>query len=83
MLSCKETAMLASRGLVEKLPFRKRMAIRLHLFLCSACRETRRQMEFLQGLFSKYGRGDLSIQMEPRLRLSDDARQRIQRTLKD
>ena len=44
MLSCKETPQLVSRSLDARLSWSQRMAVRLHLLMCGACRRFVEQM---------------------------------------
>lgn len=65
MLDCKDTSALVSRSLDEQLPWRQRMAVRLHLLMCGACRHFAAQMSFLRRAARRYpgagnGRDDAS-----------------------
>ena len=42
--SCREAVRLASLAIDGPLPFNSRLALRLHLMICSACRAYRRQI---------------------------------------
>ena len=53
MLSCKETSELVSRSLDERLSWSQRMAVRLHLLMCGACRRFVEQM----GVIRRAARG--------------------------
>lgn len=48
MLSCKETSRLLSQGEDRRLGFGERVALRLHLAICDACRNARAQFRFLR-----------------------------------
>ncbi len=50
MISCKEAAELMSQQFDEPLPFRKRMALRLHVLMCSLCRLFARQLAMIRHL---------------------------------
>jgi predicted anti-sigma-YlaC factor YlaD len=54
MLSCKETSELVSRSLDERLSWSQRMAVRLHLLMCGACRRFVEQMGFLRRAARRY-----------------------------
>lgn len=56
MLSCKEVSRLMSDSLEKQLPLSKRMGIRMHLMMCSACRTARKQMRFVRQLLTGYDR---------------------------
>jgi hypothetical protein len=47
-LSCKETSRLVSHGLDERLPLARRIAVRVHLAICTGCTNFRDQMLFLR-----------------------------------
>jgi hypothetical protein len=48
MISCEEASRLISESFDRTLPFRLRLALRVHLFFCRACRRFRRQLFFVQ-----------------------------------
>ncbi len=82
MLSCKETSRLISLGLDRKFPWRRRLAIRLHLLMCSACRAYRRQLESLHRLTVERFRKGRSLTVASLRRLSEKARERINSALR-
>jgi predicted anti-sigma-YlaC factor YlaD len=47
-LTCKEASRLVSRGLDQRLPLHRRMALRLHLAICTGCANFSKQMAFLR-----------------------------------
>jgi hypothetical protein len=56
-ITCKEATRLMSLGLDSDLGFADRVALRLHLALCSACNVMRSQFEFMRRALSTYSRG--------------------------
>jgi hypothetical protein len=48
MLSCKEATQLVSQGLDRRLGLAQRVALRLHLAICSGCTNFRKQAVFLR-----------------------------------
>jgi hypothetical protein len=54
MLNCKEASRLMSRRLDEPLPLGRRLALRLHLLLCDACRHFDRQTVLLREAMRRY-----------------------------
>lgn len=48
MLNCKEATALMSQGLDRHLGRGERLRLRLHLMMCSACTNYRRQMNVLR-----------------------------------
>ncbi|MBM4220683.1 MAG: zf-HC2 domain-containing protein [Gammaproteobacteria bacterium] len=57
MLSCKDTSELVSRSLDEELSWRQRIAVRLHLLICGACRRFVAQMGFIRRAARRYPGG--------------------------
>ena len=47
MLSCKQVSLLLSRACDERLPWRIRLAVRLHLLYCRGCRRFEKHLQFL------------------------------------
>jgi hypothetical protein len=48
MLSCKETTRLLSQAADRELGFGERVALRVHLAICSGCRNVGAQFRFLR-----------------------------------
>jgi hypothetical protein len=53
MLSCKETTRLLSQGEDRELAFGERLALRVHLAICSGCRNVSAQFHFLRAAVAK------------------------------
>ena len=49
--TCRETTLLASRAMDERLPLSNRMALRLHLAICENCARFNRQLQEMRRLF--------------------------------
>lgn len=79
MLNCKQASALMSRAMDAKLPFGKRMALKLHLFICDGCTNFSSQMSFLR----KAARNSVKCLHCEELHLSAEARQRIARAVKN
>lgn len=47
MLNCKQATLLMSQGMDRKLGSLQRVGLRLHLTMCSGCRNFNKQMVFL------------------------------------
>ena len=81
MLSCKQTAELLSRGLDEHLPLTQRMALRIHMLMCRACRQYEKQLHFIRRAARRLSQatehGDQAATP-----LSPEARERIRYALK-
>ena len=82
MLSCKEAARLISDRLDRELPLGRRIALRLHLAMCSACRRYRNQVESLNRLYSRRAKRELSRVDFDSQSLSAEARERINSSLR-
>lgn len=78
MLTCKEVSILVSESLEHNLPLRRRMAVRMHLMMCSMCRTYRNQMLQLRVILKSAAKPDAPVEQV----LPDDARQRIKQVLK-
>jgi putative zinc finger protein len=48
MLSCKEATKLVSQGMDRRLPFGRRVQLRVHLAICDGCTNFKSQVEFLR-----------------------------------
>jgi hypothetical protein len=84
MAKCKDIALLLTQSLDETLPFRKRMAVRIHLFICQECKTLRKHLFFLKEAASKLGLD--SIPPIPRQRestLSPEFRAQLQSSIAD
>jgi hypothetical protein len=79
MLSCKEVSLLVSRSCDTKLTWRERLAVRLHLLVCVACRRFTEQMRFLRRASRAFAERQRDAASGG---LSTDARDRIRRTLR-
>lgn len=58
MLNCKQAAALMSQGMDKELGLMQRMSLRMHLMMCSGCRNFNRQMAFLRAGCRKFTRQD-------------------------
>ncbi len=76
--NCREAARLQSEALDHKLPFRKRLGLRIHLILCKWCCRYGKQVRFLRDAAREHP--DKVSEPAPE-KLSDEARERIKRKL--
>lgn len=74
IVTCKETSMLASRAMDERLPFGDRLALRMHLAICENCARFNRQLQEMRRLFQAETGADEAIAPG----LTPEARQRIE-----
>jgi hypothetical protein len=58
MLSCKEATELMSQEQDRPLSLAERLGLRLHMLICSACSNYRRQMSVLRAACRRFGGGD-------------------------
>lgn len=48
MLNCKQATILMTQGMDKKLGVGQKISLRIHLMMCSGCRNFKLQMEFLR-----------------------------------
>ncbi len=58
MLSCREATELMSQEQDRRLGFSERIGLRLHVLICTACSNYRRQMSFLRQACRRFGSGE-------------------------
>ncbi len=57
MLNCKQATELMSRRMDRTLSLKNRISLRIHLMMCSGCRNFNKQMQFLRQASRKISRG--------------------------
>lgn len=77
--NCAEMSRLASAALEEPLPWRLRLKVRLHFFICVWCR---RYARHLQWLHTHAHQADESVTQSVRHSLPQEAKSRIVRRLR-
>ena len=82
MRSCKEISILISESLDRQLPLHQRIAIRIHLLMCTFCSRYRQQVLFLRDLMNHLVMGLEDEAPYPSAPLSQDVRDRIKHALK-
>ncbi len=82
MISCRETARLLSESTVQRLPFRRRLALRFHLTMCDLCRRSARQLRAIEESVRRFGTMAADDKMAFLGSLSPEARDRIKGALK-
>ena len=83
MFNCKQAAEAISLSLDAKLTWRKRLYLRLHLWLCPMCQRFRSQVELLHRAFGRWAQSHQEVQSIPDAGLSEAARERIKQTLRN
>ena len=79
MLSCKETAELASKSLDTKLTMRQKIGLRLHLMMCKLCSNYTKRLKFVHRTMGSEEQNETLNQCEESL--STSARERIRQKL--
>jgi predicted anti-sigma-YlaC factor YlaD len=54
MMNCNQTTRLASDSLERRLTLRERLALRIHVTMCSGCRNFMNQMHTIRNLAKAY-----------------------------
>ena len=72
MLNCRDTAQLVSESMDHRLPWQRRLQVRIHLFMCDNCARYKKQLRLLRQIFKK--------QAEPQ---ADDSSPILNETVKD
>ncbi|WNV02998.1 hypothetical protein RP726_10990 [Candidatus Methylospira mobilis] len=78
MLTCKEAGYLLSQGMDQRLTRMKRIELRIHLWLCSACSNFEKQLKFLRKAVNRLD----DRHQSGHAGLSDEARERIKKTVR-
>lgn len=81
MLNCKQASHLVSQAIDQKLPLGRRLSLRFHLMMCSACRAYRRQLQFMNAVANRILRSEPK-QAEDAM-LSPEARERLIELVRD
>ncbi|HCN72989.1 MAG: hypothetical protein CML16_13535 [Pusillimonas sp.] len=64
MLNCREATQLLSESLDRELPLADRVSLKIHVMMCSGCRNFGRQMSVLRAASDQYANGDAPIPQE-------------------
>lgn len=78
MLNCKQASELMSQAMDTKLPLGKKMSLKMHVLMCCGCSNFMNQISFLRKAARHFGTCNHCESM----RLSDEAKKRIQEALK-
>ena len=79
ILSCKEVSLLLSRSCDQRLTWRERLAVRLHLLYCQGCARLKQQLKFLRAAGQRLAQQEA---MPDGPLLSHPARSRIRAALR-
>lgn len=82
-IHCKEAARIMSDMTERHISLKKRVLLRLHLSICIACTNYKKQLKILRKIFTLYKKeDDITCYSSTNVRLSPDARQRIKAILR-
>ena len=79
MLTCKDSSKLISKSLDQPLVFKERINLRLHLLICSACRQFERQMNLIHRIARDFLNGRNQDEIMP---MPVETRERIRNNLR-
>ncbi len=80
MLNCKQATELVSQSLDQRLPWSKRVQLKLHLMMCKYCMRFLKQMRAIQTIIKS---SQESIESDASIKLSDSAKAELSERLKD
>lgn len=83
MLRCREVSKLVSESMERRLPFRQRMELIMHLFLCRLCAGFARQTRLLRRAARQEPERLIGDASSPEVTLTPDARARIKAALRN
>ncbi len=83
MLRCKEATQLISRSMDTSLPVVERIRLRLHLFICELCARYRRQLLLIRETLRRLDAARERPERRAGETLSEDARERIRKSLQN
>jgi len=82
MLSCEEVCNLVSASQDDKLSWRKRFRVKIHLIMCKACQRMSRQMKLLRAAARNYQSTNDEELLLYQEKLSEEASARIRGQLR-
>ncbi len=83
MPNCKEMAFLLSEGLDHRLPLIKRLLLKIHLMMCKACKNYKRQMFALRILSRVYFKSLERFSKTPSDSLSEISKKKMKARLRE
>lgn len=78
MLTCKQASQLISQSLDQPLSLPQRLQLKVHLFLCGACRRFRQQLHLLRAALQQLRN---QIENDRTIQLTPEAKDRITRAI--
>jgi len=83
MLSCKDVTQLISESMDHSLPLGKRIGVRLHLLMCKFCLRYERQLLLIRETVRRFVATEEKPGGAPGETLSEEARERIRKFLRN
>jgi hypothetical protein len=83
MLSCRDVTQLISESMDTSLPIGKRLGVRVHLLMCKFCARYERQLLLIRETVRRFVATEEKSGGAPGETLSEEARERIKRSLQD
>jgi hypothetical protein len=77
--NCNETCIMALRSKEEKLSFRKRLEMKIHLSICKCCQNFTKQSDMMDDSLKTFFD---DMKKQPTVKASDDLKARIKEQLK-
>jgi Putative zinc-finger len=78
MINCKQASQLISQSLDRKLSLRERFSLRLHTFICDACRRFKQQLHFLRLALKRIGE---QVENDTGITLPSETKSRIAQSI--
>ena len=79
MFNCREVSLRVSRAMDDRLPVGQRLAVRMHLLMCSLCRRYQKQLALMRQMLRRMPAEDRTG--APLFTLSADAKHRLRLSL--
>jgi len=77
MITCKEFARMASRGMDQRLPVMMRIKFKLHLLMCRACARYKTQLGIIRRLMETVAPGFDDAEVSESEELSEQTKRKI------
>ncbi|MDX8397797.1 MAG: zf-HC2 domain-containing protein [Mariprofundaceae bacterium] len=78
--ACERISQLASEQLDRPLSLKEKLQLKLHISMCSLCRNYHNSLQTMSNIFKAMRQHD---QLDESIKLPDQSRQKIERTLKE
>ncbi len=78
-LTCEDTSPLISESMDHRVPFLKRMRLKIHLAMCEVCMYYKKQLETIRILAQNLGREDTGL--SPDVELKPDTKEKLKKMI--